>query len=733
MASISGAQPTHRRRVRTSAWLLVPLIVSAALVIAADPPAAPPPATDPTMPRPDDFIVAMAGNRKSELEPCGCARNQQGGLDREAIIYRDLIDRGNVVLKIDAGSVTDPLQTDLERLKTKFMFKGLAAMPWHCVHVAATDAFLGEAALKEMSEGIPLFSANVRMKGQTVMPFDAFRVFEITTPRGETFRVGVTGVTGIPSNAISVPLSNGPDTNQIAALPMAKTRMVQLQTNDERDTRTTSAPLQRDPQAPVRTSTQGVPADDPTRPSEAVPSPEVPAFLLLSPESYLYLYQRLFPQDAPGHSGGATFSDRTTSASLTDTATSTSSFFISPGAFNTATDGGDETEYSATIDPFSLIEHYRGTLAKGDGKAPGVRDITQNDAAIARMLKMAAEKLSHLPSESAWDRNGNVIELIAPRAALQAVLPDLRPAVDFLIVCVYDSRSSATSITRDLQVIDFLMTSEIGSISQKMNFINGFASAMSGFDGRMFASIRVNKQTNGTWTKALEMREVASDAPKLEALTAIQDAYREEQRRVAKEIADRDAKRDNVLPKGNEERYVGDASCASCHSEIHAQWSSTPHASAMQTLIDHKSEYNADCISCHVTGHEEISGFVDFSSTPLLANVQCETCHGPGWEHVSSMARAEFYRSTGREDYAKKIEAGVSKQIVRDAGESLCHQCHIEKTGPFDYAERLPFIDHSQPYPEARRHKNEDGAADMMAAFAKSVSTPAPATDAKTD
>ena len=88
-------------------------------------------------------------------------------------------------------------------------------------------------------------------------------------------------------------------------------------------------------------------------------------------------------------------------------------------------------------------------------------------------------------------------------------------------------------------------------------------------------------------------------------------------------------------------KYVGSDSCESsdCHSEPcvhvfeHVVWKESDHAKAYQTLVDKGSQYDPECIECHVVGYKYNSGFRTLEKTPELINVGCENCHGPGSAH----------------------------------------------------------------------------------------------------
>ncbi len=93
------------------------------------------------------------------------------------------------------------------------------------------------------------------------------------------------------------------------------------------------------------------------------------------------------------------------------------------------------------------------------------------------------------------------------------------------------------------------------------------------------------------------------------------------------------------LPDGLE--YIGSASCKLCHDYEYKAWSQKSHAKAFKTLKDIGSEYDPECVLCHVVGLEYKSGFISEEKTPQLKDVGCETCHGPGSEHLKTMGKAK--------------------------------------------------------------------------------------------
>jgi len=122
----------------------------------------------------------------------------------------------------------------------------------------------------------------------------------------------------------------------------------------------------------------------------------------------------------------------------------------------------------------------------------------------------------------------------------------------------------------------------------------------------------------------------------------------------------------------SEDRYVGNDVCARCHVAEAAQWKTTGHAKAWQTLVDLKKDATPDCVPCHVVGYQKPGGFQGGVHATHLVNVGCENCHGMGSRHEAMTAKPT--RVT----------------------EETCRQCHNADTSPeFSYATYLPHVVHA--------------------------------------
>lgn len=122
-------------------------------------------------------------------------------------------------------------------------------------------------------------------------------------------------------------------------------------------------------------------------------------------------------------------------------------------------------------------------------------------------------------------------------------------------------------------------------------------------------------------------------------------------------------------------RYVGSAACAGCHPQATAAWSSSAHATAWDTLNERQRGYDPSCLPCHMTGFGHPGGFVNLRQTPELKHLGCESCHGPGSDHL-----------------AQPEARGYGDLPVSDAA---CVACHTAENSPdFVLQDYWPLVSH---------------------------------------
>jgi hypothetical protein len=95
------------------------------------------------------------------------------------------------------------------------------------------------------------------------------------------------------------------------------------------------------------------------------------------------------------------------------------------------------------------------------------------------------------------------------------------------------------------------------------------------------------------------------------------------------------------LPLPGKLEYVGSRSCKVCHEKEYDQCAGMKHALAWKTLVDVGSDYDPECVGCHVVGLKYQGGFVSARKTPELRDVGCEACHGPGSRHLETLGKAK--------------------------------------------------------------------------------------------
>jgi len=93
-------------------------------------------------------------------------------------------------------------------------------------------------------------------------------------------------------------------------------------------------------------------------------------------------------------------------------------------------------------------------------------------------------------------------------------------------------------------------------------------------------------------------------------------------------------------------KYVSDKKCYLCHRQQAKNHIKSAHANSFKSLTENNQEKNPKCLPCHTTGYSKPGGFVDVKTTPDLAGVGCQACHGPGSAHTENGLSKEQKRQS---------------------------------------------------------------------------------------
>ncbi len=145
----------------------------------------------------------------------------------------------------------------------------------------------------------------------------------------------------------------------------------------------------------------------------------------------------------------------------------------------------------------------------------------------------------------------------------------------------------------------------------------------------------------------------------------------------------------SVGPLFADQKHVGSEGCK-CHRSEIMDWEGSKHAKAFDLLLPNNrrvakkraglnpsTDYSRDtkCIKCHVVGHMATGGFTDIETTPKMAGVGCESCHGPGGKYriLHGKKPRTFTRSETRK----------LGQVYSSIEPSVCKSCHEHQDSPF--------------------------------------------------
>jgi 2',3'-cyclic-nucleotide 2'-phosphodiesterase (5'-nucleotidase family) len=262
------------------------------------------------------------------------------------------------------------------------------------------------------------------------------------------------------------------------------------------------------------------------------------------------------------------------------------------------------------------------------------------------------------------------VRVTDPLSAVKEQVDVLRPRVDLVVLLAHMVRGEVRRIANELPGIDLIVLGHDPRPMRKLHRIGNAYVLQVGEEGRFagvaYAVLGTDPRVSYVLTDVTSMSRAYSDDE------AIAKLFRSYDLNIAAKEKSNIPAGVSEMRAGLERPFVGADACKACHEDIHDQWAGTKHSHAFEILVNEGREYDRDCTPCHTTGFYKRGGFENLEATPELIHVQCEACHGNGYEHSNDP------------DIAPATDA-----------RGVCVSCHNAEQSPdFDFGTWWPRIAH---------------------------------------
>ena len=272
--------------------------------------------------------------------------------------------------------------------------------------------------------------------------------------------------------------------------------------------------------------------------------------------------------------------------------------------------------------------------------------------------------------------------------SLKKYMPELLAKCDGIIVLDYEKPTVGTKTMTQLGPgtgAFAVVAGEYQTMLPQPSDVHDMKVVGTSFEGRHVGNLTVTVKDGKVTRRDYAFIPIAQNIVPLPAYTKFIEAFKTEAVRTGPAVAEAGAVRKTS--------FIGTQACAECHKKEFDMWQETRHAKAMETLAKEGAQTKTECLKCHVTGYGIDNGFKDIRTTPEFANVQCEVCHGPAYEHVVEARRTAIFKKMGRGAPARTAKGQLNKQF----DENFCKACHDAANDPkFLFSRDIEFVNHKQ-------------------------------------
>lgn len=300
---------------------------------------------------------------------------------------------------------------------------------------------------------------------------------------------------------------------------------------------------------------------------------------------------------------------------------------------------------------------------------------------LSQPVRIAFIGLSDVAPDERKDqvaKSGFVID--DPLTAARAALDEVRDKADVTVIVGYLKLQTVNKLAMRNPDLDLIIAAEERGIVFDPKQVNNTLVVYAAKETKHLGELRVYTDADGVverfTARYVELDEIIPDDKQMAEITA---GARKEIDVVQTRLAEEEAA--VIAGKPLDTPFTLSESCAQCHKDEYETWKNSRHSHAFAALEEKQRMFDSNCVGCHSLGFRD-RGFISVKATPQFANVHCESCHGPGAEHI------------------KAPTAGNYKTPPKNQS---CLVCHDRDNSPdFNFEKYWPVIAHKNSFkPEA--------------------------------
>ena len=284
------------------------------------------------------------------------------------------------------------------------------------------------------------------------------------------------------------------------------------------------------------------------------------------------------------------------------------------------------------------------------------------------------------------DSLGTGLGVEPAKSALAKILPEVERQADVIVLLAYADEATMRALADEFYELDLILGGKVKQPSQQLTQQNRSVVLWTTNETKALGMLKAHVGDKARFSaKEFNIHFVEEKIPQDPKLAGYVQDYRDEIRKTSLNVDDPNRLHDDEVPGVKPAAgYAGSESCAACHATAYKIWQQSSHARAFESLVARKSDADPNCIGCHSVGFGTPTGYRREYAGSKLANVGCESCHGPGSEHVSEARRAQVTGTAQLYQY-------------RPIGAADCTSCHYgEFSRPFNWKDFWPQVQHGE-------------------------------------